>query len=239
MTNGIIDSSQKIITNGLQLNFDAAQLRSYAGSGTTINDLSGNNRNGSLINGVGFNSSNGGSLVFDGVNDNVNCGNILNIGLNSWTVSCWVKLNTGSGTMGIIGKTSQRSYVGRYAIWIESNLINSIFQPASNYMVTTSVIPYVDSKFHNITLTINRTGLMTLYVDSNSVGTPVDISSTSGVNMNTSTDFLYLGAYGNNTGQVPALFLNGNIGQAQIYNRALTSTEILQNFNANKKRYGL
>jgi hypothetical protein len=228
-----------IVKDGLVLDLDAAKRDSYPTTGTVWRDISGNQYTGSLTNGPTFSSTNYGSIGFDGVDDNVVLGNVLNIGTNSITLSAWVKLNTGSGTMGIIGKTSQRSYVGRYAIYIETSNINALFQPVSNYTIATSVTPYVDGKFHNICLTINRTGFMTLYIDSTSVGTPVDVSSTSGVNLNASTDYFYIGAYGNSTGQTPALFLNGNIAQTTVYNRALSSAEVLQNYNATKQRYGL
>ena len=58
-----------IIDDGLVLYLDAANTKSYPGSGTTWTDLSGNGNNGTLENGVGYNSGNGGSLVFDGVDD--------------------------------------------------------------------------------------------------------------------------------------------------------------------------
>ena len=60
-----------IVTDGLVLCLDAANPKSYPGSGTTWTDLSGNGNNGTLVNGVGYNSDNGGSLSFDGVNDYV------------------------------------------------------------------------------------------------------------------------------------------------------------------------
>ena len=232
--------SPKIVNDSsLVLCLDAANTKSYVSGSTTWSDLSRSRNNGTLVNGPTFSSTNNGSIVFDGTNDNVVLGNVLNIGLNSWTLSCWVKLNTGSGTMGIAGKTSQRSYVGRYAIFVETSNINALFQPVGNYTVSTSVTPYVDGKFHYMVLTINRTGFMTLYIDSTSVGTPVSVSSDSGVNLNASTDYFYVGAYGNSTGQVPALFLNGNVAQVQVYSRALSAAEVLQNYNATKSRYGL
>lgn len=231
--------SPKVVTNGLVLYLDAANTKSYASGSTTWSDISRSGVNGTLTNGPTFSSTNGGSIVFDGTNDNVVLGDVFNIGTNSVTLSAWVKLNTGSGTMGIAGKASQRSYVGRYAIFVETSNINALFQPVSNYTIATSVTPYVDGRFHNICLTINRTGFMTLYIDSTSVGTPVDVSSTSGVNLNASTDYFYVGAYGNSTGQTPALFLNGNIAQTTVYNRALSADEVLQNYNATRTRFGL
>ena len=61
--------SPKISTDGLVLALDTANRKSYPGSGTVWNDLSGNGNNGSLINGPTFNGANGGSIVFDGVDD--------------------------------------------------------------------------------------------------------------------------------------------------------------------------
>lgn len=61
-----------IVTDGLVLYLDAANTKSYPGSGTTWNDLSGNGNNGTLINGYIFNSIGNGNLVFDGSNDYVN-----------------------------------------------------------------------------------------------------------------------------------------------------------------------
>jgi hypothetical protein len=228
-----------IVTDGLVLYLDAANTKSYPGSGTTWTDVSKGGNNGTLTNGPTFNSANGGSIVFDGVNDTVNCGNILNIGLNSLTVSCWVKINSGTGIIGVIGKTSARSYVGRYSIFIETNNILAFFQPADNKVIQTPVTPYIDGKFHNITMVIDRVSFMRLYIDSISVGTPIDIGATSNINLSNSTDNLYIGSYGSSNGQSPIYFLNGSIPIVSIYNRALTAQEVLQNYNATKTRFGL
>lgn len=228
-----------IVKDGLILDLDAAKIQSYPRTGTLWNDISGNGYVGTLTNGPTFNSDNGGNIVFDGTNDTTNFGNILNIGLNSWTMSCWVRFTTGSGLFGIMGKTSLRSYIGRYTFFVESNNINALFQSAGNAIVATPVSPFVDGRFHNLLMTINRTSLLTFYIDGVSRGTPVDISSTSNINLNGSTDFLYIGSYGDITGQSPTLFFNGNIANALIYNRALTATEVLQNYNATRGRFGL
>ena len=64
-----ISYNPRTITDGLVLCLDAANSKSYPGSGTTWTDLSGNGNNGTLVNGPTYSSSNGGSLVFDGTND--------------------------------------------------------------------------------------------------------------------------------------------------------------------------
>ena len=68
---GMVTQAGGIVTDGLVLNLDAGNPQSYPGSGTTWTDLSGNGNNGTLLNGVGYDSDNGGSLVFDGSNDYV------------------------------------------------------------------------------------------------------------------------------------------------------------------------
>jgi hypothetical protein len=226
-----------LVTAGLVLHLDAGNSASYVGSGTTWNDLSGSNQ-GTLTNGPLFSAGNGGSIVFDGIDDVISFGNILNMGLASWTISCWVKFDGGSGLMGIIGKTSYRSNQGRYGIYIDNGNINAFFQPFTNNLITTSIGPYLDNQFHNLVLTINRTSMMYLYVDGVSVGTAVDVSSTSSIDLNNSDKF-YIGSYGSSDGQSPLYFFKGNIGQALIYNRALTAQEVTTNFNVLKTRFGL
>ena len=227
-----------LVTNGIVLNLDAGNSASYVGSGTTWNDLSGSNH-GTLTNGPIYNSGNGGSIVFDGIDDVISFGNVLSMGLNSWTISCWVKFDGGSGLMGIIGKTSYRSYEGRYSIYIDDNNLVAFFQPGVSSMIISSTLtPYLDNKFHNIVLTINRTSMMNLYVDGISVGTPIDVSSTSSLNPNSSDNF-YIGSYASSDGQSPLYFFKGNVGQALMYNRALTASEVTTNFNLLKSRFGL
>ena len=166
-------------------------------------------------------------------------GDILNMGLNSWTLSCWVKINDGSGLAGIIGKTSYRGYVGRYSFYIENNDLHAFFQPDINYSVTTPIAPYLDNRFHNLVMTIDRKSMMYFYIDGVSVGTPLNVSGVSNINLNSSTDNFYIGSYGSNNGQSPQYFLNGNVSQVSIYNRALTVAEVIQNYNALRGRFGL
>ena len=84
-----------IVTSGLILNLDAGNASSYPGTGTTWTDLSGNNRNGTLINGVGYTSANGGALTFDGVNDYISISNMSSALVNKtkFSYDTWVKCN--------------------------------------------------------------------------------------------------------------------------------------------------
>ena len=82
-------ASPDIVTNGLVLCLDAADKRSYPGTGTTWFDRSGGGSNGTLVNGVGYNSGNGGSLVFNGVNNRGVEITGTNLSLNQMTISSW------------------------------------------------------------------------------------------------------------------------------------------------------
>lgn len=87
-------ATKGIVQSGLVLNLDAGVSDSYPGSGTTWSDLSGNANNGTLTNGPTYNSANGGSIVFDGVDDYGNFGTVFGNGFGSITVTSWIKPTT-------------------------------------------------------------------------------------------------------------------------------------------------
>ena len=89
-----IPPTDNIVTDGLVLHLDAGRPESYTDGETTWRDLSGNNNNGTLVNGVGFSAENGGSLEFDGVNDYVTLSSSqIAPGTGAFTWNFWVKLN--------------------------------------------------------------------------------------------------------------------------------------------------
>ena len=86
--------NSRIVTDGLALCLDAANSKSYPGSGSTWTDLSGNGNNATLTNGPTYSSANGGSIVFDGVNDYVAPTGLTNaLWQGNWTVSFWVNFD--------------------------------------------------------------------------------------------------------------------------------------------------
>ena len=92
-----------IVTENLVLYLDAGNNASYPGSGTTWYDLVGNS-NGILTNGPVFNTGNGGNIVFDGINDYVDFGNILNLTSNFTLSTTFNMVDTTLGVQTIIGK---------------------------------------------------------------------------------------------------------------------------------------
>ena len=118
IANGLYaDVQYKSITrNGLVLYLDSTNRQSYNGSSTLWNDLSGNGNNGTLTNGPTFNTLNGGSIVFDGTNDFVEFGDILDLGTNSLTINVWTYLNNNSTNQTFLSKSLFGSQNFRYSV---------------------------------------------------------------------------------------------------------------------------
>lgn len=217
------------ITNGLVLYLDAGNTISYPGSGTSWRDISGNLNNGTLTNGPTFSSANLGSIVFDGVDDFVTCGNNSSLQINQGTISAWVRTTTpGSGFRGIITKQQN------YGLFTDSGVLVTF--DWGNTQTRSTGINIADGTWKNVAMTFTT-----------NTGTPSNntvIYLNGAAVLTTTTRFL------DNTvnvelgrgGTIPTgntQFLNGNISTGLIYNRALTQVEILQNYNALRGRYGL
>ena len=221
-----------IITDGGNenaLTLDAGNPLSYPGTGTLWTDLSGSNNNGTLINGPTFDSANGGSIVFDGNDDYVNCGNASNLQITVGTISAWVKTTTpGSDYRGIIVKQFN------WGLFVRDNILVAYDWGPS--IVRTTGINISDGTWKNITMTFTETvgtpsNNAIVYLNGNPVLTTTIKYSNNTINVE-------LGR-GGSSGIGASQLLNGSISEAKIYNRVLSSTEILANFNATKGRYGL
>jgi hypothetical protein len=226
---------QQIVTNGLVLNLDSANKDSYPGTGTTWNDLSGNNNNGTLINGVVWNPIlNGGSMVFDGVDDLINCGVTNNIFTNDTfaTIECWFKSSdNGAGTVDngcIIGtRVGKNMMLCKGTNGIAKYLYDTTTDGNQTILGTTDVF---DQEWHYIVGVFNN-GATIIYIDGVSEGTG---TSTAPLDISTSHDFGVGGDPQNVNRQV-----YGQVAIGRVYSKALTSEEVQQNFNAQKTRFGL
>jgi hypothetical protein len=234
-------SGPKIITSGCVLSLDAAERLSYPRTGTTWRDLSGNNNNGTLTNGPTFSVANMGSISLDGADDQIDCGtnSSLNISDNL-TLGIWVKFNSLSSAPSLITKQwcsgNQFSYAwsvfsdGRmyYGFDSDGNCGSITGEYTSTNAVCTTGIWYCLNVVHTSTsINLYSNGRLIPGTISGGYGT-IYISSVP----------VRLGVYRNLSGAF-ANYLNGNIAQTVMYNRALTATEILQNYNATKSRFGL
>jgi len=206
-----------IVTDGLVFNMDAGFTPSYPKNGTTWYDVSTNTNNGTLTNGPTFNTGNGGSIVFDGINDYVNCGAGITT-TSTITVNSWVKLNSNNNYQHIVDSSNNSWHLsvlidGRAYFWD-----GSVYHTSGQYLNTGTWYMLTGVK----TLTQNL-----IYVN----GSLSDsLSSTN----NVPTYNIWIGQWQTNNRP-----LNGYVSSVKIYNRALTSSEILQNYNAQKGRFGL
>ena len=221
-----INVRPNIVTNGLVLNLDAANTKSYPRSGTSWRDLSGLGNNGTLTNGPTFNSANGGSIVFDGVDDYIATN--YNAQLGDFTAIAWFRSSNP-----IVGKGYDRILEKNYSLGFWMGRYNNVAnQWGGGILNTTSptfgiFITLADNNWHFLAL--RRLGSThTIYGDgiSNTNTTTCSTSLLSNTALTIGTD------YSNG-------YLNGNIATAQIYNRALSPSEVLQNYNATKTRFGL
>ena len=215
----------KIVTSGLVLALDAADKNSYKGTGTTWRDLSGNNNTGTLTNGPTFNAGNQGSISFDGTDDYVTSpsSNSFAFGTGDFTLEIWIYPQSFSGYAHMISLPSQSTFT------LKSD-------------ITTGVIYFYSPSFD----TYGFTSGWTLSLNTWNCVVFKRESSTAYAFLNASSKGSKSGFTNNFTSQILNIhngfgteFTQCRISRVSIYNRALTATEILQNYNATKGRYGL
>ena len=221
-------ATKGIVQSGLVLNLDAGVLSSYPGSGTTWTDLSGNVNNGTLTNMEvpgDYTSTNGGILTFDGYDEHIKCGNSISLQITVGTISAWINANNGNSNYnGII--TKQQAW----GLFVKDNVL--MLYDWGNNVDRTTGITVGNSTWNYVAMTFTQT----IGTPSNNTivylnGSPV---LTTTVKHNNHNVEVQIGGGGDSYG---GQFFGGNISQALIYNRALTATEIQQNYLATKSRY--
>ena len=238
-----VEGGGNIVTNGLVLCLDAANTKSYPTTGTTWTDLSRSGNNGTLINGPTFNSSNGGSIVFDGINDYVRVNN-FNYGRTGFTVAAWFKFNIYSPfgyKVGIVTKWQTGAGVNNeFALGSEGSSANSpywpflVIQGSNNLLYSaqdTSTIQSINTWYYQVG-TFDGS-YVRLYLNGSLIKTSsmIPVSSVATV----SSQPICIAAFGDSFQYTTYL----TVPITQIYNRALTAQEIQQNFNATRGRFGI
>jgi hypothetical protein len=218
-----VSYNPRTVTDGLVLCLDAANRKSYPGSGTTWTDLSGRGNNGTLVNGVGYNSSNGGSLVFDGSNDRVDFSNNIISGTQNFTIESICKSTAANTAEYIFGNYG----VGNNGIELYFYLNELVLYYGGTYLYSPD-----NSISSNIWYSVSATrngNDVALYING--------ILSSSGTNANSiTTNNPY--TIGNGYDYSSEIF-TGNIASVKVYNRALTAAEVRQNFNALRSRFSI
>jgi hypothetical protein len=216
--------SPSIVTSGLVLCLDAANRKSYPGSGTTWKDLSGNGNTGTLTNGPTFDSANGGSLVFDGVNDHVP----LLSSVNAKTVIAFIKLSASGGDYVVYGLDANGS---------------------DNWLgVNANKIRFLGTQIADVNnFSLNGTSTLSTSIWYQ-IACTIDVSTAkvyfNGFEENSVTQAFTIGAWNTaptigRRGGIDQRYFPGNISNLQIYNRVLSAAEIAQNFQALRGRYSI
>jgi hypothetical protein len=230
--------SPKIVTDGLVLYLDAANQYSYVSGSTSWNDISRGGNNGTLINGPTYNSANGGSILCDGVNDYIDCGNsstVTQSGNNKLTIDIWVKI-VASNKEALVGAANQSTFRGWGLQWI-GDVLYFILRTGNAAQYNYASIMY-QNNFFNFIGVYDGTEITSINKGKIYVNGVNQIVTNGGGALPTSLDsnlpnFL-IGNIINYGG-----YSNAYFGTIKIYNRALSSTEVLQNYNATKTRFGL
>jgi len=228
-----------IVTNGLVLALNAADRNSYVSGSTTWNDLSGNNNSGSLVNGPTFSTGSGGEIIFDGTNDYVSIP-IQNLD-RPCTFSTWINFNNLTGYQTIAGQDTSAAIIrGRFYFQKAGGTSEGIILNVVNFSMVlsnNSIVPVnsnnavVANRWYNYSAVLTTT---TLALYENGILQNTVSDSNTFLTPNT-TITLNAGYYNNSIVD----YINGKSSSFLIYNRALSATEILQNYNQLKSRFNL
>lgn len=218
--------------SSLMLYLDAANIKSYIGSGTSWVDLSGNSINGTLVNTPAFNSGSGGNFVFNGTNTHIISPENSTLNTQTPSVEVWIKTNS----LNQNGFFFEKGQVNtQYSLFQEgSNLVwrqnisgvgaLSLYATTSNYINTSNWAQVVGTY---------TSGTRRLYVNGELVASDTQ-SGTISTNANGSS----IGVYGGYNGG-RGYYYNGSIGIIRVYNKVLSPEDVLQNYNTTKSRFDL
>ncbi len=212
-----------IVSDNLAVHYDAANNNSYPRTGTTWKDLKAN-ADATLTNGPVFSSSYGGMMTFDGVNDRaVSTSTTLSYS-TGFTVEIVVKFNSISGNQGLVSFNNEGNskYIN---LWKANGAglrweINAAQSITGTNNLSAGVWYHFTGVFDGTNAKLYRNGVLE---------TSATFSSS-----NTSTTASYIMGDFNAIGSYP---LNGNIAISRFYTKALTATEVLQNYNATRLRF--
>jgi hypothetical protein len=218
--------AQSIVTSGLALYLDAGNASSYPGSGTNWNDLSGNGRNGTLTNGPTYSATNGGSIVFDGIDDFVQCAGSLTV--TAATFVSWIRRN-GNQTQydGILFSRGTSVTGMNFQV---SNQLGYHWNDVGNTYNWQSGLIIPDLTWCMIAVSVTSTAAIAYLCQTSGITTATNtVSHTS-----TTLDDIKIGI-----DEFSSRYFTGNIGIAQLYNTALSVGQISQNFAVDRARFGV
>ena len=238
---------EAIVTNGLVLNLDAGFTPSYPTTGTAWYDVSSSGNNGTLTNGPTYSSSGGGSIVLDGADDYINIphNSSFNFGSGAFTISLVISSNQLEAFTSYIKKGGPQEWQNSPAGWYASSGNSGgdlswywVFADGAQHTEITPFSTFSKSNdtfpLNFFTITRNSSGAFARSWNGSyeTISTvPIIGTSTWTASFDNNSD-IWIGSGFSN-------YLNGNAAICRIYNRSLSQTEVLQNYNAQKGRFGL
>ena len=215
-----------IVRDGLQVAYDAGYVNSYPGSGTNWFDMAGNGVTGVLTNGPIFvNSPDSPSIQFDATNDQVLFGTSSLVKPTRISLGCIFKINAPPTTQVIVGKQGTGGGAASYALVIQSNGLRFRIESGGIFDAT---YPFTNLNVYIYAMGTYDGSNLRLYIN----GVLVATTPFTGSIVYSDSYQLLMGFY------AAAFATNMNIGAMQLYNRALSSQEVVKNFNAYRGRYG-
>ena len=217
------------IKSGQQLYLDAGNNNSYSGSGTSILDISGNNRTGTLVNGVGFSNTFDGILTFDGTNDYVSL-NVSSFTNTSGSYSGWFYFTQANNNCALV--LTSGNPMGEYSLVMgitSTNRIKAYIWDGSGKTIQSSITVSTNQWYH-ITLTWVDNSFAYLYIDGAFQGS-VSLLSTF------KAQVFLIGSQAGTTSGLNNYF-QGSLSNFQVYSRALSFSEIQENYTAYASKFG-
>jgi hypothetical protein len=225
--NGVTVVDLPIVSLGLQLYLDAGRASSYPGSGTAWTDLSGNGRNGTLTNGPAYSATNGGSIVFDGSNDFVQCSGSLTATAATFVI--WIRRNGPQDDFDGILYSRSATATG-ISFFGTTNKISYTWNNAVNTYTWDSGLLIPDLTWCMVAVSVTSTTAKAYLCQSGGI-----TSATNTVSHTSATlDDIKIGQ-----DDLGGRYFNGNIAIAQLYNIALSAGQVSQNFQADRARFGI
>jgi len=218
-----------LVSNGLVMHLDAANVKSYAPSATTWIDITNNNYNGALYSGITFNSDNKGSLYLNGTSYIEILNSESDFNLPVLTYSGWLKNTSGSLFWDrVMSKKLNYTDNNGYEISLATGTDSTLYiGGSSGTFGTITGINWINSGWHNLVIIFSGS-TVSAYID-NSYKGQANIAS---IQPNSRT--LKLGRI---DGEIGLTQWRGNMAHIMIYNRALTASEISQNYYSLKSRF--